>query len=72
MWFGSWLGTGYTGLWWGDSGGIPPTIGAWISGVSHYRNTSGVSLIAHTEAGDPISSVSKDKTDGITERWFIT
>lgn len=24
MWFGSWFGTEYTGLWWGDGGIIPP------------------------------------------------
>lgn len=51
-----------------DAGG---PIGAWLSGVSHFRNTSGVSRIAHTEAGDPVSAVSMDKTDGVTERWWI-
>jgi hypothetical protein len=66
--FGDYFGALWFGVWFGEL--ATPETGSWTHGVSHYRNTSGVSRIAHTEAGDPISSVSMDKTDGVSERWW--
>ena len=54
------------------TGGPGPT-GAWMGGVSElpYGHGGGVSDIARAEDGTLIGGVSKDKTDGVSRRWWV-
>lgn len=60
--------------WSGQSGGGGPgPTGVWVGGVSElpYGHGGGVSDVAHAEDGTPIGGVSKDKTDGVSRRWWV-
>jgi hypothetical protein len=60
-------------VWSGFGGGGPGPTGVWVGGVSElpYGHDGGVSDVAHAEDGTPIGGVSKDKTDGVSRRWWI-
>jgi hypothetical protein len=59
---------------WSGFGGAPPgPTGVWVGGVSElpFGHGGGVSDVALAEDGTPIGGVSKDKTDGVSRRWWI-